>query len=115
MILAAAAVIASARWRAHEAWRPRRPAPGATRVSIANVSVALELYRLDCGAYPSEDVGLKALIEDPGAPGWKGPYLRLVPADAWGRSLRYSLASGKAEIRSAGPDLAFDTPDDIMD
>jgi general secretion pathway protein G len=60
------------------------------RVDIAALETALKLYRLDNGAYPSTEQGLKALIKPPdkeGGPGnWKkGGYIdkNSVPKDPW--------------------------------
>jgi len=37
------------------------------------------------------------------------------PPDPWGNSLRYTSAGrDRAELRSAGPDGEFDTPDDLV-
>lgn len=94
---------------------PRRPMLGATRATIANIHAALDVHKLDCGTYPAEDAGLKSLIEETGTPGWKGPYLKHLPTDSWGKDFRYRVADGKPELRSAGPDMEFDTTDDITD
>ena len=67
------------------------------RLQIEELSAALEIYRLDLGAYPSREQGLAPLIEAPvGSAGWNGPYLRkaLLPKDPWGRDYRY-LQPGK--------------------
>jgi general secretion pathway protein G len=48
-------------------------------IQIDQIGAALELYRLDMGAYPSESQGLGALIDRPrdatAAGRWSGPYL----------------------------------------
>ena len=54
------------------------------------------------GAWP------KSLADLPGA----GTPL---PKDGWDRELRYLVADGEGRISSAGPDGAFDTPDDVTD
>lgn len=62
------------------------------RSEISNLSVALDLYRLDIGRYPSGEEGLQALIESPQtAANWTGPYLRqrTLPADPWERPYVY--------------------------
>ncbi|OGU16135.1 MAG: hypothetical protein A2076_05710 [Geobacteraceae bacterium GWC2_53_11] len=71
--------------------------------------------------------GLSYLVSKPvgGYPNWSGPYLTGFGTDwnkdAWGKAFKYALtqdAYGRyvnAELRSAGPDGAFDTPDDIVD
>jgi general secretion pathway protein G len=56
-------------------------------LQIAELSAALDLYRLEVGRYPKSSEGLKALIEKPSeAPNWNGPYLtkKVVRKDPWG-------------------------------
>ena len=38
----------------------------------------------------------------------------MVTIDAWGTQFRYAPQPGDFELRSAGPDRRFDTPDDIV-
>ena len=60
----------------------------------------LETMRLDIGRYPTQDEGLKLLVQTPAdsklAQRWKGPYLEDgLPDDPWGNSYQYSpQASG---------------------
>jgi general secretion pathway protein G len=66
------------------------------RTQIALLSVALDGYRLDNGAYPTTDQGLAALREKPTRSpvpaNWRGPYLRKdVPLDPWGRPYLYRV------------------------
>ena len=57
------------------------------RGDIANISVALKLYRLENGRYPDS---LDALMSRPSsAPNWNGPYLESEPIDPWGREYKY--------------------------
>ncbi len=62
----------------------------------ANISIALDLYELDNGTYPTTEQGLEALIAKPSsAPvpaNWNGPYLkkRKLPIDPWGRPYVYT-------------------------
>ncbi len=65
------------------------------RAQIAAFALALELYRLDVGRYPTESQGLDALWSapylEPLAPSWNGPYLaRPIPRDPWGGLYRYA-------------------------
>jgi general secretion pathway protein G len=96
-------------------YHPNHPHSGATQTMITSIKMGLEMHKVDCGAFPTVDAGLKSLVTDAGAPGWKGPYLKHLPTDAWGQVFRYSLTNGKVQIRSAGPDMKFDTVDDITD
>lgn len=64
------------------------------RAQISTFALALELYRLDVGRYPSESQGLDALWSapylEPLAPSWNGPYIaRPIPRDPWGGVYRY--------------------------
>jgi len=54
----------------------------------ANISLALDMYELDNGAYPES---LDALINKPSseAEKWNGPYLKKKPIDPWGREYMY--------------------------
>lgn len=65
-------------------------------IQLAQIDAALDLYRLDLGDFPSEEQGLKALIERPdGTRVWNGPYLNRADGiiDPWGRPYRYERAA----------------------
>jgi general secretion pathway protein G len=77
---------------------------GKSEQSVAKAQVeafsrALDAYRLDVGAYPSTEEGLKVLFERPANnPKWNGPYLqKTVPDDPWGRPYVYKLPGSKFE------------------
>ena len=81
----------------------------AAKVQIESLASALELYKLDNGAYPTTSEGLKALIVAPqGAAGWNGPYItkREVPNDPWGHAYNYRSPGqhGLFDIFSLGAD-----------
>jgi general secretion pathway protein G len=81
------------------------------------LSLALDMFEQDVGRYPSADEGLAVLVQDPGVPGWKGPYLKggLKP-DPWGTPYQYQLDADNPTIyilQSAGPDRQLGTQDDI--
>lgn len=62
------------------------------RIQMKSLSVALTLYRIDLGRFPSKQQGLAALQTRPaGLAGWNGPYLagEAVPADPWDRPYIY--------------------------
>ena len=66
----------------------------ATRLQISQVQMAIEQFRTDVYRYPTEQEGLKALIEAPvGTENWRGPYLdkSSLPKDGWRRELIYKL------------------------
>lgn len=64
----------------------------AAAIQIERLSSTLDLYRLDIGRYPSEQDGLRALLERPAdTEVWNGPYLkkRDMILDPWGNPVRY--------------------------
>ena len=81
------------------------------RIQVQNLAGTLDLYRLDVGSYPSEELGIRALIERPSdAERWNGPYLRKreMLIDPWGRSYmyRYPGEHGEFDLYSLGADHA---------
>ena len=95
----------------------------ACRNQIEVFRIALQSYFLDCGQYPTESQGLKALWERPSLspvpPDWKGPYVdRQIPADPWGNSfiyknpgeknLPFSIMSYGADGKSGGEERNAD-------
>lgn len=83
----------------------------AAKAQIKNIESALQLYKLDNGVYPSNEQGLKALVQKPAsgpqAANWRvGGYLAKVPSDPWGHLYGYSSpsAQGEFEIVSFGAD-----------
>ena len=64
----------------------------AAKTDISNLEVSLDAFEIDCGRYPTNSEGLRALIEQPAnALGWKGPYLKknAIPIDPWGKEYVY--------------------------
>jgi general secretion pathway protein G len=61
------------------------------KLQISELEGALGLYRFDVGRYPTTSEGLAALVDNPGAQNWSGPYLskRTLPKDPWGRDYQY--------------------------
>jgi general secretion pathway protein G len=82
-----------------------------TKANLKALHSAINQFKMDTGRFPTEDEGLKALIEQPSdvityAP---GGYLETteIPKDAWGRDYIYELnpESGKPfVIKSYGAD-----------
>ena len=85
-----------------------------------NLSLALRLYEVDNGRYPSTEQGLKARLEKPTASpvpkNWKGPYLEQDPSDPWQRPYAYKYPGSHPprdyDLYSQGPD-GIDSDDDI--
>jgi general secretion pathway protein G len=77
----------------------------AAKQDIASLMQALKLYRLDNGAYPTTEQGLKALLArptlEPVPQNWKqGGYLErsTPPKDPWGNEYKYLNPGLKGEI-----------------
>lgn len=98
-----------------------------TRLVIKKAAEAVEQYRLDVGAYPTEaGGGLPALVRPPidleNPQVWRGPYAQSKDLiDAWGNPLSYALlskdnAAGGVQFKiwSNGPDEQSNTEDDIL-
>lgn len=84
----------------------------AARIQIESLSQALDLYRLDVGAYPTQAQGLQALVTRPAeARRWNGPYLKgdSAPLDPWGRPYVYRVPGSNGrdyDLYSLGADGA---------
>ena len=86
------------------------------KLQVVNFKSALDAYKIDVGNYPSQDTGLKALLEPPSeeraARLWKGPYMDVdkIPLDPWGAEYIYQLSEypgtgvERVEIISYGKD-----------
>jgi general secretion pathway protein G len=78
------------------------------KVDIANLEQALDLLSFDLGRYPTSEEGLNALLNNPGNPNWKGPYLKktTVPKDPWQRDFIYRCPGqhGDYDLFSLGAD-----------
>lgn len=81
------------------------------KVQISAISTALELYALDNGGMPPQQLGLAALMQQPqGAPRWRGPYLKKAEGlvDPWGRPYFYRFPGqkGSFDVFTLGRDNA---------
>lgn len=88
------------------------------------LTIALEMFRTDCGRYPTTMEGLNVLVSSPtGSPltNYHGPYLDNVPYDPWGRLYVYRFpaihSTNAYDLYSLGPDgiskSSGNDPDDI--
>ena len=81
----------------------------AAKVQIEDFGLALDMYKLDVGVYPSTEQALAALIQDPQTNiNWNGPYLRkkVIPKDPWGNEYHYQHPGdhGSFDLISYGAD-----------
>lgn len=85
-----------------------------------NIAMALKLYEVDNGRYPTSEQGLKALLEKPTTPPmpsrWSGPYLEQEPLDPWGKGYVYQYPGNHPprdyDLYSFGPD-GVESEDDV--
>lgn len=83
--------------------RPDEARVTAAKQSIASIVSALKLYRLDNFRYPTQEQGLKALVEkpsvDPIPMNWpSGGYLDRFPKDPWGNDYVYRSPGQRTEV-----------------
>jgi general secretion pathway protein G len=78
---------------------------------IQAIETALTMFKLDNFSYPSNEMGLKALVQKPDDPNvthWReGGYLKHLNKDPWGRDYQYQVPGthgGEYDIYSFGAD-----------
>lgn len=86
----------------------------------SNIAMALKLYELDNGGFPTGTQGLNALLSQAvaGSGGnWNGPYLERPPIDPWGNIYQYRCPGTNNttgyDLFSMGKDGAAGTNDDV--
>ncbi len=95
----------------------------AARADIdANLAMALDLFELNVGRYPTTDESLKSLIERPSSLAnsdqWNGPYLKkkIIPKDPWSRPYMYLYPGTHNkegyDLYTLGPD-GVESSDDV--
>ena len=94
-----------------------------TRIAVHSFEQALDIYRMNAGAYPTTEQGLAALLAPPTSEPipqkWVGPYLKegSTLQDPWQNVYQYAYPGTynqtKPDIWSAGPDRQSGTADDI--
>ena len=92
---------------------------GYTKAFIAQIEMALEIYKEKNGMFPTTEQGLSALLEKPTIPpipgNWHNPYCTRV-TDAWGKPIQYRYPSvhppNLFDLWSFGPDK-IESADDI--
>jgi general secretion pathway protein G len=81
------------------------------KAEIHSMAMAMDLFRLDVGRYPTQQEGLVALLDAPrSVSGWHGPYLgkKGAPNDPWGNGYVYRQPGqfGPYDLFSLGADKA---------
>ena len=89
------------------------------QAQIDGLGKALDQYRLDTGHYPSTEMGLAALMVQPGEERkWDGPYLKkAVPLDPWDQPYQYRAPGehGDYDLFSYGKDGREGGSDEAVD
>src|SRR5215218_33967 len=85
--------------------RARRARVSAAKSDVANLSTALDAFAQDVGRYPTAAEGFGALVTPPqGLAGWRGPYIKRLTTDPWGKPYTYTPLPVGYDVESAGPD-----------
>ncbi len=89
--------------------RPDEARATVASTDMRSIAGALQLYRLDNGAYPTTAQGLSALAERTATPPlprtWpQDGYLTAVPLDPWGTPYVYEARGGTFNLLSRGAD-----------
>lgn len=81
--------------------RPDEARAVKAKQDVLAIQNALDLYKLDNGAYPTTDQGLQALVEKPTSSpipnNWQ-VYLKSLPKDPWGHDYLYLNPGQHSEI-----------------
>lgn len=87
----------------------------------SSLAIALDLYEMDNGFYPTTEQGLEALREEPASSpipqNWKGPYVKKKPLDPWRNPYVYvspGVHNNDYDLYSLGSDGAEGGSDDIV-
>lgn len=83
------------------------------RKNMFTLREALAMFCDDCRRFPSTREGLVSLVHNPGAEGWKGPYIKEFLPDPWKRPFCYTFENGTVTLFCAGADGIPGTSDDI--
>jgi general secretion pathway protein G len=82
----------------------------AAKSTIAELESALERYNIHMDRHPSNEEGLKVLVEPPAGEDkkWRGPYIKMLRNDPWGNPYQYrnpgSHHSSSFDLWSRGAD-----------
>lgn len=87
----------------------RKAKTDTAKIQVDALGAAVDSFNLDNGRFPTDQEGLKALMEQPqGLPSWDGPYLqkRASLNDPWGKPYlyRHPGRGGEFDIYTFGSD-----------
>ncbi|RTL12501.1 MAG: hypothetical protein EKK54_04325 [Neisseriaceae bacterium] len=72
---------------------------------IHSLRIALQLYKLNNGQYPTTEQGLAALVTKPTIapipPKYQGSYVEKIPLDPWGKSYVYKMENNQISLYSS--------------
>jgi len=95
-----------------EAMNQQRNAAAKRDINV--LRTALEMFKRDCGRYPTTEEGLTALINNPGTMRWDGYYIMVLYSDPWSRKYIYRFTNETVTLLSCGRDKVEGTGDDIL-
>lgn len=82
---------------------------------VAELESAVERFYVQMDRYPTEDEGLKVLVDPPASDdskNWRGPYIKQLRDDPWGNSYQYAYPGthhpSSFDIWSTGGDTKTD-------
>jgi general secretion pathway protein G len=98
--------------------RSEQAREAAARADIeANIALALDMFEMDAGRYPTTEEGVAALRTNPSSlTKWKGPYLKKAPLDPWGKPYLYKFPGthdNDYDLYSSGPNGLEGDEDDV--
>jgi len=83
----------------------------------SNIALALDMFELDNGRFPTSEEGIAALRSNPSSLAkWKGPYLKKEAKDPWARAYIYKSPgthNSDYDLYSSGPNGIEGDSDDI--
>ena len=85
-----------------------------SKKELLALRTGLEWFRAHCKRYPTDVEGLRALVRNPGVPGWHGYYVDQLTSDPWGHPYRYCCTNDTVRLWGAGVDGRDGTADDIV-
>ena len=120
----ACVVVAALGWRIHRGPLPYSPIKETHLEMEGGLKNTLEMFRIDCGRYPTSEEGFKALLTPPTnnpAGHWQGPYFDPpeIPLDLWRDPYVYRCPgihnTNLYDLYSCGPDGISKSGGDDLD